>query len=217
MLLCLLPSLSWAMDHDPWYSYTRAELATGQVRHQAGAVQSLALDGWVGGDKDRLWWQGDASWQAGHSAGSGIAAWYGHYFAPFWDAQIGVRAEGSPESANYLSLGVRGLAPYQYDTDIKLDIRSDGKWFLHGGFEQEVLLSNHFILRPWLDASVAGTDIDSTVRRGLYLVDFGVQARYEFSRKLAPFIAISRTLHPLAQAGGEPPSTRIVAGIRLIY
>jgi copper resistance protein B len=216
-LMGLMPSLVLAMDHDPVFSYTRAELASGQTRHQAGSAQSLSLDGWIGGDIDRLWWQSDAAWQAGKTGGSSAGAWYGHYIAPFWDAQIGLRSEGSPHSANYLSAGVRGLAPYQFDTDIKFDLRSDGKWLVHGRFEQEVLMTNRFILRPWLSGYLSGADIDATVRRGLYQADFGLQARYEFTREFAPFMEITRTFYLRTVAGGEPDSTRILAGVRFIF
>lgn len=207
-----------AMDHDPMYSFTRAELSVGQVQSPSAPVRSLALDGWYGGDKNRLWWQVDAGWQDGRDSGRGIGAWYGHYFAPFWDAQIGVRHESSPGNAdNFLSAGVRGLAPYQYDTDIKLDVRSDGKLFLHAHLEQELLLTNHWILTPMASLSASAAEVDATVRRGLYQAAAGVRLRYEFSRRFAPFIEVSRTVHPLSSAGGEPASTRYSAGLRFVF
>jgi copper resistance protein B len=211
-LLAGLSVAAHAMDHEQTYSYTRAEATLGNANQQ-----SLLLDGWVGGDKDRLWWQGDAAWQSGNVSGSGLGAWYGHYFAPFWDAQIGVRSEGSPNSANYFSIGVRGLAPYQYDTDLKLDVRSDGKWFVRSRFEQELLMSNQFILLPWLAADVSGEDIDATVRAGLYRTDIGLQARYEFTRKFAPFLEVSRTMYLHALVNGEQNATLYMAGLRFIF
>jgi len=223
LLFALLSApASQAMDHteahaEPMYSYTRAELATGQVRHQPGAARTLALDGWYGGDKDRLWWQGDAASLGGKQESSALGIWYGHYCVPFWDGQIGLRSDGNPGSAGYLSVGMRGLAPYEYDTDFKLDVRSDGKWFVHGKVEQDVLLTNRLILSPSLDVSFAGSDVDATVRSGLYQAGIGVHLRYEFTRKFAPYLEASRTLHPRALAAGEPHSTRIMAGLRLVF
>ncbi len=212
LFLCCLPASVLAMDDDMFFHYTRAELGAGRALQPSAAVQSVLLDGWVGGDKDRLWWQADAQWQGGPAA-HGLGAWYGHYFAPFWDAQAGVRSEGGTD---YLSIGARGLAPYQYDSDIKLEL-GGGKWFAHGSFEQEVLLTNRFILRPSLALSLSASDIDNTVRRGIYRGVLGLQARYEFSRELAPFLSLTRTLHPRALPGGEPHVTQWLVGVRLIF
>jgi copper resistance protein B len=217
LLFCLLSPLAFAMEDNQTFSFTRAEISVGQTRHQTGSAQSLTLEGWIGGDKDRVWWQGGGSRQAGSTSDSSAGVWYGHYFAPFWDAQVGLRADGKPQSARYFSLGVRGLAPYQFDTDLKFDVRSDGHWFAHGEFEQETLLTNQLIARSWLGASLSGANIDNTVRSGLYRADIGIQVRYELTRELAPFIEVARMFHPRASVGGEPDSTRVHAGMRLVW
>ena len=51
------------------------------------------------------------------------------------------------------------------------------------------MLTNQLILRPWLNAFVSG-GIDATVQSGLYRADIGLQARYEFSRKFAPYVEL---------------------------
>jgi copper resistance protein B len=213
-------SRAWAQaaDHsEPLYAYTLIEAATGLTNENQDSVQSLMLDGWYGGDRNRLWWQADADWQAGVQKGSGIAAWYGHYFAPFWDAQVGLRSEGYPGSAHYLSVGVRGLAPYEYDTDIKLDLRRDGKALLHAHFEQEWLLTNRLILRPSLAVALSGSDVDATVRKGLYQANMAAQLRYEFSRKTAAFAEISRAMYLRTTAAGESDATHFALGLRLVF
>ena len=106
--------------------------------------------------------------------------------------------------------------PLRY-TDLKFELRSDGKWFVRGRVEQEVLMTNRFILRPWVDGSAAGKDVDATVRKGFYLFDVALQARYGFSRKFAPYVEISRSLHPRAIAGGEPDAMLFLLGLRLIF
>ncbi len=206
-----------AMEDDFFNSYTRAEVAAGTIVGQAGSAQSLVLDGWAGYDVRRLWWAADASRLGGKTEASTAGAWYGQYIAPFWDAQIGVGHEGSLQNATYLSAGVRGLAPYQYDTDIKFNVRTDGKVFARARFETDFLMTNRFILRPWLDTGWAASNINATVRTGLYQLGLGLQARYEFTRKLAPYLELSRTLYPRALPGGFAAETSLLAGLRLIF
>lgn len=212
LMLGLMPSLVWAMEHDPRYSYTLTELAVGDK-----GSKEFSEGGWIGGDINRLWWQVHAAGEGGKIGESAVSAWYGRYVAPFWDAQIGMRFDLKPQHQQYLSLGLRGLAPYQFDTDIKLDVRNDGKLFLHGRFEQDWLLTNRVILTPWADGSISASNIDSTVRQGLYQAALGAQLRYEFSRKFAPYLEVSRTVHPVAQNGGSPPETLTLLGLRLIF
>ncbi len=206
-----------AMEDDLFYSYTRVEAAAGSLWGQAASAQSLALDGWAGYDVRRLWWQAEGSRQAGKTEGSTGGVWYGQYIAQFWDAQVGVGRDGTVQNATYLSAGVRGLAPYQYDTDIKLNVRTDGKVFARARFETDFLMTNRFIVRPWLDTGWSASNINATVRTGLYQLGLGVQARYEFTRKFAPYLELSRTLYPRALPGGFAAETSLLAGLRLIF
>ncbi|WP_141678821.1 copper resistance protein B, partial [Acinetobacter baumannii] len=93
---------------------------------------------------------------------------YGRYIAPFWDAQIGVRLDDRPERRNYLTLGVRGLAPYAFDVDLKLFVRDDNKVFARTRFENVFLITNRFIVTPSLGLEWSASDVDTTVRRGAY-------------------------------------------------
>ena len=186
------------MEDDSIYSYTLIEADAGKVRGQSGSAQSLAIDGWVGGDFNRLWYQLDTERRGGRTEAAELQLLYGRYIAPFWDAQIGLRRDERPDGRNYLALGVRGLAPYAFDVDLKLFVRDDGKVFAR--------------TLEW-----SASDIHATVRRGAYQADLGVQARYEFNRRVAPYVSLSRTFYPRAQSGGETAATQWRAGLRLLF
>jgi copper resistance protein B len=187
------------------------------VLGQASSAQSLAIDGWIGGDYNRLWYQLDAEWRDKQTNAAELQLLYGRYIAPFWDAQIGVRLDDRPERRNYLTLGVRGLAPYAFDVDLKLFVRDDNKVFARTRFENVFLITNRFIVTPSLGLEWSASDVDTTVRRGAYQSDLGVQARYEFNRRVAPYISLSRTFYPLAQSSGETAATQWRAGLRLLF
>ncbi|MDP2380098.1 MAG: copper resistance protein B [Pseudohongiella sp.] len=206
-----------AVEDESIYSYTKVEAGTGKIRGQAGSSQSLSVDGWVGGDVNRLWYQFDAERSKGRTEAAEMQLLYGRYVAPFWDAQIGLRHDERPSRRDYLALGVRGLAPYSFDVDLKLFIRDDGKVSARTRFENDFLLTNRFILRPYANVEWSASNLDSTVRSGPYQVDIGVQARYEFNRRFAPYVDLSRTFYPLTQPGGQQPSTLVRAGLRVIF
>lgn len=206
-----------AMEDESLYSSTRVEAGAGKVRGQSGSAQSLAIDGWVGGDFNRLWYSLDAERRGGRTEAAEVQLLYGRYVAPFWDAQIGLRRDERPDGRNYLAVGVRGLAPYAFDVDLKLFVRDDGKIFARTRFENEFLITNRFIVRPSVGLEWAASDIDATVRRGAYQADLGVQARYEFNRRIAPYLSFTRTFYPRAQPGGQSSASQWSAGLRLLF
>ena len=79
------------------------------------------------------------------------------------------------------------------------------------------LITNRFIVSPSVDLEWSASDIDTTVRRGAYQVDVGVQARYEFNRRVAPYLGLKRTFYPRSQSGGETAATQWQAGLRLLF
>ena len=206
-----------AMEDESIYSYTRVEAGTGKICGQAGSSQSFNVDGWIGGDFNRLWYQFDGERAGGRTEAAELQLLYGRYIAPFWDAQVGLRRDERPGQRTYLAVGVRGLAPYAFDVDLKLFVRDDGKVSARTRFENDFLLTNRFIARPYINVEWSASNLDATVRRGPYQTDVGLQARYEFNRQFAPYVDVSRTFYPRAQSGGQRPATTVRAGLRLIF
>ncbi len=64
----------------------------------------------------------------------------------------------------------------------------------------------------------SGREWAGTMRSaGLFSCWTVLQARYEFTRKFAPYVELSRTLFPRALPGGFGPETSLLAGLRLIF
>ena len=68
-----------AMEDESIYSYTLIEADAGKVRGQSGSAQSLAIDGWVGGDFNRLWYQLDTERRGGRTEAAELQLLYGRY------------------------------------------------------------------------------------------------------------------------------------------
>lgn len=215
--LCTVVVGASAMEDESIYSATRVTVDTGKVRRQAGSVQSISIDGWVGGDFNRLWYQYDGERSDGRTATSELQLLYGRYIAPFWDAQVGLRRDERPEGRRYIALGVRGLAPYAFDVDLKLYVRDDGKVFARTLAAIDFLLTNRLIVTPSVGLEWSASNVDATSRSGLNQADVGLRTRYEFNRRIAPFVDLSRTFYPRGAEGGESVSTRLRAGLRVLF
>ena len=215
-LISVSPSM--AAEDESIYSYTLIEADTGKARKQLGTIQTLGAEGWIGGDFNRFWWRFNGERSQGRTEVVETQALYSRYIAPFWDLQAGIRHDSKPSSENYAVIGLRGLAPYAFDVDLRAFIRSDGKLLARTRFENDFLITNRFILRPFVNGEWSASNLSAEIRSGLYRADIGVQARYEFSRKVAPYIELSRTFYPRAQSGsGAQATTELRAGMRLIF
>lgn len=206
-----------AAEGDPVYSYTKVEADSGKVRRSPGSVQKLNVDGWIGGDFNRFWFLFDGERKGGRTERTELQAMYGRYVAPFWDFQVGLRLDSQPNSRTYGVIGLRGLAPYSFDVDLKLFVRDNGKLLARARFENDFLITNRFIARPYVNAEWSGANIDNTVRTGLYQIDLGIQARYEFNRRIAPYVDLGRSFYPRATGGADKAATRLSAGLRVIF
>src|SRR5690606_9797865 len=71
---------------------------------------------WIGKDINKLWLKAEGGYQDSHEQALEVQARYSRAIAPYWDAQIGLRADIEPSpSRKWLVVGVQGLAPYFFD------------------------------------------------------------------------------------------------------
>ena len=85
-------------------------------------------DAWLGHDLDKLWFKTEGRRSEGSTEEAEVQALYSRALAPFWDIQVGWRSDLQPTpNRNWLALGVRGIAPYWFDTDVALFADADGR------------------------------------------------------------------------------------------
>lgn len=162
-------------------------------RDGAGAG-ALAWDGdaWLGHDLDKLWFRTEGRRPEGRTETAEVQALYSHAIAPFWDVQAGWRGDVQPTPhRNWLTLGVRGIAPYWFDTDVAVFADGAGRTALRLKARYDVLLTQRLILAPDVELNVHGQDDRATdTGRGLSDVELGLRLRYELCREFAPYIGV---------------------------
>jgi copper resistance protein B len=228
--LLLLPQNPFAAEHGRdhlqiFHAFT-VEADAGEARD--GSARGWDLDGWIGGDINRLWLKSEKKTFGQYERKSEIQALYSRNISQFWDGQFGLRhdfrTDFSSEQVNYLSLGIEGLAPYFFETDAHVFLSDQGNFSARLKQEIDLLLTQKLIAQPYFEADFFAQNLpELEVKSGLAELELGITTRYEISRKFAPYLALRyhrKTFGTadLAKQTGERADNFIAAiGLRLKF
>lgn len=176
-----------------------------------------------GDDRNKLWLRTQGLKVPGEldPTTSGEALWWRPTSA-FWGTQLGVRQDFGAGAHTYLAAGIEGLAPYWFEVEATAYVGEDGRLAARLKGSYDVLFTNRLILTPSLEANLYSKSEDKrALGSGLGNLEGGLRLRYEFSRKVAPYVGYvwERSYSGTAdrrRAEGEPINEhRVVAGIRM--
>ena len=189
------------------------------------------VQGWYGGDYNRLWFKSEGEQGTALKAGYDIDAQllYGRFIKKYYDFQIGVRGEtqtfrGENVTRAHADIGFQGLVPYNYEIESALFISQNGDVSARFQGSKDFLLTQRLILQARFETHAAIQKVERfTTGSGLNNIEFGLRLRYEIRREIAPYVGVSidrsffETADFVRQEGGNPSQIRFVAGIRLWY
>jgi copper resistance protein B len=188
------------------------------------STASWDLDGWLGNDDHKLWLKSKGENTAGHTERSETWALYSSTIDTFWDAQAGFRYDNKPESTPYLVLGIKGLAPYYFDTEAHLFVSDEGDTSARLREENDLLLTQQLVLKAYGEINLFAQEVkELQVGSGVSSGEIGLQLRYEITRKFAPYadiryVQLFGDTASLAQANNERQYDVIAAlGLQLIF
>jgi copper resistance protein B len=178
------------------------------------------VQGWTGLDRHKLWWKTEGS-----DNDAELQLLYGRAITAFYDLQLGLRHDFEPgPQRTFLTIGLQGLAPQWFEIDTALFVADDGKVSLRIEAEYEMLLTQKLILQPRLEMNFGASDeADHALGSGLRDLDFGLRLRYEFHRKIAPYVGVNwqgfygDTADYASAAGEDRQTTTAVAGLRIWF
>lgn len=175
-----------------------------------------------GDDRNKLWLRTQGLKVPGEldPATSGEALWWRPLTA-FFGTQFGVRQDFGAGAHTYLAAGIQGLAPYWFEIEATAYVGEDGRLSARFKGSYDVLFSNRLILTPSLETNLySKAEEQRALGSGLGNIEGGLRLRYEFSRKIAPYVGYvwERSFAGTAdrrRAEGDPVNEhRVVAGIR---
>ena len=181
--------------------------------------------GWVGKDRDRLWFRTEGESESGRLESAELHLLYGRAISPWWDVVAGVRQDLRPgDPQTWAAFGVQGLAPYWFEIEATAYVGGSGRTRFTFETEYELLLTNRLILQPLVELDVHGKDDrERGIGAGLSEIETGLRLRYEIRREIAPYVGVTWTRKTfgtadLAREAGERVSgARVAVGLRLWY
>lgn len=181
--------------------------------------------GWVGRDRDRLWFRSSGEAEDGRPGSGSVEALYGRMISPWWDVVAGVRQDVGPgDPQTWAAIGLQGLAPYWFEVEATAYVGASGRTRFELETEYEFLLSNRLILQPLVELDIYGKDEpDRGIGAGLSEIETGVRLRYEIRREFAPYVGVvwSQKLFGTAdfarEAGERVSSARVAMGLRVWF
>jgi len=211
-----------AMEHGGTINHMfRLEADTGAGPH--GEVSTWDLKGWIGTDENKLWLKTEGEQSASKLEDAEVWALYSRNIATFWDAQAGIRHD-EPNSATYAVFGFNGLAPYYFETEAHLFVSDKGDVSARLREENDFLLTQKLILQPYAELNAYAQDVPhQNIGAGISDGKIGLQTRYEFTRKFAPYVDVHYgrkfgETSSMAKANGEDTNEFIGAvGLRLMF
>ncbi len=194
-------------------------------RDQSASGMHWDTTGWVGGDRNRLWFRTEGLANAGRLEGGEAHVLYGRTVTRWWDVVMGVRQDVRPGPVQtWAAFGVQGLAPYWFEVEVTGYVSDGGQTAARVEAEYELLLTNRLVAQPLIEVNLYGKSHAERGRgAGLNETDIGVRVRYEFRRELAPYLGVTwhntlgQTRDFAKAAGDSTGGVRFVAGVRLWY
>jgi copper resistance protein B len=181
--------------------------------------------GWIGYDLNRLWWRTEGERIGGNFEAAEAHLLYGRAIARWWDLVVGLRQDFDPgPSRSYAALGIQGLAPYWFETQLTFYAGEQGQTAARLEAEYELLLTNRLILQPLLELNAYGQrDLQRGIGAGFSNVEAGLRLRYEIRREFAPYIglnwnrSLANTADLIRTAGGDVDDLSMVLGLRMWF
>ena len=198
------------------------------ARNQGQDDYRWDIEGWYGGDYNRLWvkseGQRDTAFKADYDVDFQVL--YGRFIQKYYDFQVGGRVEtqsfrGGNVTRGLGAIGIEGLVPYSYQVEPTLFIDQNGAVSFRLAATKDLLMTQRMILQLRFETNAAIQRVEKfTTGAGLNNLELGVRLRYEIRRGFAPYVGISldrsfgETATLVRQEGGNPSQIRFVVGVR---
>jgi copper resistance protein B len=192
-----------------------------------GGTASIALDskGWIGGDRERLWFRAEGNSEDGRVDDAQVHLLYGKQFSRWWDVVGGIRQDFRPGPAQtWAAVGLQGLAPYWFEVEATGYVGEGGRTHARLEVEYELLLTNRLVAQPLAEIELFGkSDPARGIGAGLSTTEVGLRVRYEFRREFAPYAGIvwrnkwGKTADVAVATGESTGGARFVTGLRLWF
>ena len=185
-------------------------------------------DAFIGTDELKLRWLGKGEYSFDDNAFEKLENRFvlQKPVSDFFDVKAGFRLD-TPEGRDrwYGLLGLAGLAPQWFETDLDLFVSEKGYLSARLDLEYELLLTNRLILTPSLNVDASFSD-DREIRvgQGISAIEAGLRLGYDLvDRAVSPYVGVvyetatGKTADFRRENGSDVDGWRAVIGTRLMF
>lgn len=197
-------------EHGGYVTWT---LLADQLEYRAGEGRdgySWDVQGWYGGDHDKLWLKSEGEGTFGESPEQvEVQALYARAIDPWFNFQVGIRHDFRPDpERTHLVLGIQGLARYWFEVDGSLFLSDKGELTARFEAEYDQRITNKLILQPAVEFDLSAQDVPEIgIGSGPSTAEIGARLRYEFVPEFAPYVGVE-----YERAFGDTADFRRAAG-----
>lgn len=172
------------------------EIETKWLREDGHNTWHSQLESRIGTDENKLFIQINTEKTESEKTAYDLKAMYSRAFTEFWDAQVGVRhfrhiEKEAEKDQTYFAVGLNGLAPYFFDTDIYLYAGKDKQYSMTIESDRDFLITQKLITQPYLHSEIVFSDDSKYAKRtGLNHLSIGLETRYEITKQIMPFVEV---------------------------
>ena len=204
--------------------FTHALLEQAEGRWNGRNTQ-FRYDGqaWTGTDYNKLWLKSEGLVDNRGRFTDGIhEVLYDRAVTTYFDVQAGVRVDlDRGPTRTWAALGVQGLSLYFFDLEATAYASDRGRFAGRLKASYDLLITNRLVLQPEAELNFySKADAARGTGAGFSDIDAGLRLRYEFSRKLAPYVGVSyagrffQSERFARQEGESANSVRFAFGLR---
>ncbi|MDI6002483.1 copper resistance protein B [Cobetia marina] len=187
---------------------------------------------WYGGDTHRVYLKSEGENTQGDGEDAefeSLGLLYSRLIADFWEFQIGGGYQGGVLSDDhdesvYGVFGLQGTAPYRIETDAAVQYREGGIVTASLELEHDIRLTQRWYLQPRSEIVLAANESrQQAIGSGLNSVRIGLRARYEVTRRVAPYVGMywqreyGETADMRREESETVEDTGVVIGMRMMF
>jgi len=187
----------------------------------ADRTTHYALNAWFGRDFRRWWLLSDGEKLSGKTLEASTELLASRAISSYWDAVAGMQLDTGEGARPWLSVGVRGLAPYWFEVDGRLLLGESGQTALTLETEYDLRLTQKLILQPMAELSFHGKTLAKEGEgSGFSEASVGLRLRYEFTPRFAPYVGVEHgrqfgdTADFSRRQGQSSRDTHVMLGLR---
>ena len=200
-------------ENNIYHSFT-LDVGVGDSKNTTSFID-WDFDGWIGTDKNKVWLKSNGDY-TDELVDAEYWLMYSRNIDTFWDLQVGFRYD-EPSSLGYAVIGINGISPYFFETELHLFISKDNDFSLRLSEQKEFFITQKLRLIPYFELNVFFQDVkELESNAGFTVTEVGVKTNYKISNALSGYVNL-KYIANLSSISQEEEEFQGILGIQILF